>query len=738
MKRRALGFQLVRAGRAAMFSADGGRLRFWGICLASGLLTLALSALLLAYATYDGRDIRGAARTPQLLEDGKDRAAVALWAWGSDDIAGRQHAVVYLEPLKKNAPLPPGLSHWPAPGEAVLSAGLLEAGRHEGIRSRYGKFAGTIAPEGLQAPAERFAYIRPRTKLLDRKEMHPVRSFGTPAGGGMTSLGESMSLPHLSVFSAGLAGFILLPAAALVVASVRTGSAARQRRLALFDALGASAASRALFTLGEVAAPALLGSAGALLALLPALGTDVPFPLVDFTLSASDVRRTAPGLAAVAFGAFALTVAAAVLLHPRRPQDATTTGLARRLQRQRAWLPWLFPFAMLLAARGSELAGDDLRLPVYALGVAGVLITLPSVIASATGWAGSWIARGGNRWGRAGMLVAGRRMATQTRVTARFVAALVVMIGVVAQTQLWTGLLGENAVNARATQDRIGASLLAVSPYSQDSARVRDFSAALPKDVVLLLARQAPQDAEDSGALSVTGSCTGLKAVGLPCGKPRDGGEAQTRDPRITEFLRWSMGGATGKVYAKIGRVDGVKARRDESLSLVAVSRAGHDLPVPRLREVARTHLGMRATVEPLGNSWLMGATDLTTSASWVRLLGLIGACLTVLAVGFSALAEFLRFGREVAPLAVLTAGGKIYGAVVAWSLLLPAVLAATAASVISMWLTAPITVGGRPPVSSSLYVLLAGGASLSAVLLCAWGWRAASRGALRWKPAAD
>ncbi|MGW3915006.1 hypothetical protein ACWEBX_26275 [Streptomyces sp. NPDC005070] len=737
MKRRALVFQLLRAGRSAMLSAEAGRLRFWGISLAAGLLTLAFSGLALAQGTYEGRDMRGAARAPQLLKDTERSAAVALWSWGRDDINGRQHTVIYLEPLTKDAPLPPGLSQWPAPGEAVLSPSLLEAGQHEGIRSRYGNLAGTIAPEGLQAPAERFAYVRPRAKLLDPHQMYPIRGFGTPAG-GMTALGESMSLPKLSVFAAGLAGFALLPAGALVVASVRTGSAARARRLALFETLGASFASRTVFTVGEVVVPAALGCGAAMTVLIPVLITEVPFPLVDFVLSTVDARRTVPGLVGSGLAAFILVLASSVLLRPRRPRQDAASLPSPRFQRQRAWLPWLFPFAMLIAVRGSELASDDLRLPVYAIGVTGVLITLPAVIAAVTGWAGGRIARLGNQLGRPGMLLAGRRMATQTRVTARFVASLVIMIGLVAQTQLWTGLLGENAANAMATQDRIGTSLLSVSPYPENPHQIREFSAALPTDVDLLLMRQTPPDNASPGTVTLMGSCADLKAVHLPCGKRHREAELQPRDPRVTELLRWTLGGTDGQVRSQTGSVVGAKAKNDESLSLVALSRSGHNLSVPQLRETARTHLGMRATAEPLGNDWLLGATDLATSASWVRLLGLLGACLTSLAIGFSVLAELLRFSREMAPLTTLTGGSRIYGSVLGWSLLFPALLAAVTGSAISLWLTAPITVGGRQPVPSSLYLVLALGAGVSSVLLCAWGWRAADRAALRWRPTAD
>ncbi|MEJ1202735.1 MULTISPECIES: hypothetical protein [unclassified Streptomyces] len=736
MKRRSLSLQLFWAGWKTTLSGEGGRLRFWGIFLAASLLALTLGGLILGHATYEGREIRGAARAPQMLSEAQGSHAVALWSWGTDDVDGRQHAVVYIEPLTSDAPLPPGLDHWPQPGEAVLSPALLKAGEAQGIRTRYGKLAGAIGVEGLEAPEERFAYIRPRAQLLDKQDMHPVADFGLQRN-GITSLGESMSIPEFSVFAAGLAGFTLLPAAALAVAAVRIGSAARQKRLALFEALGAGMCSRMVFTVGEMAVPALLGLGAAVVVLSPALVTDVPLPWVDFTLSVQDTRRAVPWLVVAGMVTFAVVVVAAVLLHPRQPAEGSTRPVPR-FQRQRAWLPWLFPFAMLFAVRGSELASDDLRLPVYALGVAGVLATLPSVIAVLTGWFGGQLARAGSKLGRPGMLVAGRRMASQTRVTARFVAAVIIMIGLVAQAQLWTGLLGENAANAMNTRDRIGTSLLTVSPYSEDRERMQDFVAALPPDAQLLAAQQTAPSGNDDETLTLTGSCAALAAVKLPCSRTESVSDGKPRDVRISEMLRWTGGGTDSQVLAQQGSVGGVKVTDDDVLSLLVVSRSGDDLSVPKLKETARTYLGVRANVEPLGNSWLLGAKDLAASGSWVRLLGLIGACLTVIAIGFTALAEFLRFGREVAPLSVLTGGNGIFGSILTWSLLAPALVAAALGSVISLWLTTPITVGGRQPVPDSLYLLLTVATSVCAVLLCLWGWRSAARAAASWRPVGD
>lgn len=215
---------------------------------------------------------------------------------GTDDVAGRQHSVVYIEPETATAPPPPGLTHWPRPGEAVLSPALLKAGDREGIQHRYEHLSGTIGEAGLEAPEERFAYIRPRVARLDRADMHPVRSFGAPRD-STAPFGESMFIPAFPIFTVGLAGLILLPAGALVIASVRTGSAARVRGLVLFEALGATKTARIFFTAGEAAVPAALGPAAASALISPAFLVDLPFPWVDCTLSKYDVRNASWPLA---------------------------------------------------------------------------------------------------------------------------------------------------------------------------------------------------------------------------------------------------------------------------------------------------------------------------------------------------------------------------------------------------------------------------------------------------------
>jgi hypothetical protein len=309
-------------GFRASLAADVGRVRFWGLLLSAALLTIGLGALVLAHATYEGRELRGTARGPQPIVDTSAQDAVALWAWGTDDVDGQQYALVYIEPLSEDTQPSAGLSEWPDPGEAMLSPALLEAGAHEGIATRYGRLAGTIAEEGLESPAERFAYVRPRASLLEQEEMYPVAGFGGRQA--TLAVGEHLYIPAFSTMAAGLAGFVLLPAAALLVASARTGSAARERRILVFDALGADRRARSVFAVGEAAVPALIGTLAGAATLCPALLANIAVPGVDFVLSTRDARRAAPLLAGAATLALLTVIAAAALLHPRSGPPAGT------------------------------------------------------------------------------------------------------------------------------------------------------------------------------------------------------------------------------------------------------------------------------------------------------------------------------------------------------------------------------------------------------------------------------
>ncbi|MEV3971291.1 hypothetical protein AB0K68_24580 [Streptomyces sp. NPDC050698] len=615
----------------------------------------------------------------------------------------------------------------------MLSPALLAAGRGEGITSRYGKFGGVIDTEGLAAPAERFAYVRPSYTALDPDGMHVIAGFGAPEPvfGG---LGERSDIADLSMLNAGLVGFLLLPAYGFLIASLRTGSAARERRLALFEALGGGPTARTLFTVGEVSIPILIGLAISFVIITPAFITDVPLPGSDFVLYSEDVWRSLPWLGAATAGAILSIVALSILVNPR-DQGRRSNRPRPGWQRHRSWWPWIFPFTLIFAVRAPELVGLEQRLPVYVAGVLSVLISLPAFVGACMGSFGSHIARISVRYNKPGMLIAGRRMAAHHRVVSRFTAALIVAICLAVQAQLWTGLLGQNATEALSTERRIGSSILSIAPY--DPERMNKFYEALPSNVELLKVDESPAGPNGSGKMTISGPCFALTAVQLPCTRAPRVTDINKVDRRIRERARWSTVPYNGSLQSRLGAISDNEDSQGQ-VSIVAVSVNGKDIPVPRLRELAKERLGIYGTAEMLGNSWMAGAQQQKNSAQWVQLLGSIAAIVTVLAFGIGALSEFRTFSREVAPLYVLGEPSALLGTIIGWSLLLPAITATLFGSVVSYWLTSPITTHGYNPVNGSALLSLGSVGIAASTFLCVAGWGISRQTAQHWRPSPD
>ncbi|MFF8451787.1 hypothetical protein ACF06Q_29435 [Streptomyces leeuwenhoekii] len=79
----------------------------------------------------------------------------------------------------------------------------------------------------------------------------------------------------------------------------------------------------------------------------------------------------------------------------------------------------------------------------------------------------------------------------------------------------------------------------------------------------------------------------------------------------------------------------------------------------------------------------------------WSTLLGVLGIAVLTVTAGLSGMAEFLRHGRALAPLSVLTGGLRVFRTSAAWSVLAPLALAGIAGSVIAAGLAAPVTADG-------------------------------------------
>ncbi|MDG4773775.1 FtsX-like permease family protein [Solwaraspora sp. WMMD792] len=240
------------------------------------------------------------------------------------------------------APVPPGVTKLPGPGEAVVSPALAEllAGPDGALLApRIGeRIIGEIGPAGLTGPAE-LAFYR-GVDTLHAESHQRVAAFGGGQPG--EPFGPTLTLLLVVIFVV-----LLLPIVVFLGAAVRFGGASRDRRLAALRLAGADRRMITRIAAGEALAGALLGLAVG--ALLFAAGRQVA-PLVqvwNLSVFASDIRPPAVlvGLVAVAAPLAAVVVGLAAL----RGVVVEPLGVVRRgtPRRRRPWWRLAVPLAGL-------------------------------------------------------------------------------------------------------------------------------------------------------------------------------------------------------------------------------------------------------------------------------------------------------------------------------------------------------------------------------------------------------
>ncbi|KOT62125.1 MULTISPECIES: hypothetical protein [Streptomyces] len=734
MTERRLWWQLLRIGVAAGRGAQSSRVRLTALLCATLVLTVSLGALVAGFATYDGRDLRGKARAPQYVQEGSGQKPVALWRGLFDTVGNIQHSIVLVEPLTSDAPLPPGLSHWPQPGQAAVSPALADALDAAGDHDRYGETTERIAPEGLAVPRERLAYVRPAAHLGKPPFMQPIAGFGrddAPA-----AVGDNLWVQPLSTFAPAVIGLVLAPAAVLVVIAARIGSAGRDRRTALLQAMGAAGSSRAWVNIGEALLPVLAGAGlGALAVAIPLFG-DLRIPVVDFRLAAIDLHRWGWVLAAAVAAAVVAVLTAVVLLQPKGAANGATRPKAAKGAATRR-MAVLCPLMLLWAVRGTDFIGNafaPLYLLIYTTGVIGTLVTLPAVVALTVAGAGRILARLARRLGSPGMLVAGRWAATSPGTVTRMVATVIVAIGLVAQVQLWSSRLNPDMQAATTTHSRIGNQLVtATGPFT--SQRAADFVAAVERispgktQVLGLTPGQG-------GVPTLTGACPAITPLGLTCGDKQRTVRASDGTPAFQELMRW-YGQGTDKATVRPQAT--TVAKGQSPTLLIAVSTDGSDLPVEKIRHLAHAELAVAPDVDVPGGEWLKGAAPQERMAAWVMFLGIIGVLFLAIGAALNNLSDFLGFASTVAPISVLTGRRTVFYSVAAWTILIPFLLAGGLGALTAVWLGSPLTRPGGGA-QMSWPVLGSGLAVVEALAVLFWLWAAStsSRTAGRWRPRAD
>lgn len=709
-------WHMLRIGRAARRGSTGSGTRWMALMFATAALCLAFTALVAVCAGYAGTLERTGARSPERVTDGR-ATALARYLLKHDTLDdARSYTVAFVEPVNAAAPPPPGLSSWPSPGQAVLSPALLKAGAPQHIAERYGELAGTIGPQGLASPSERFAYVRPAHTMRGMTEARPIHGFGAAPEWGNGDFTNQRPIWNLLLT---VCGFLLLPAAACVVLAARIGADERDRRTALVAALGALPSHRRLIVIGEAITPVALGAVvGALPAAVGCL-IDVPVPFVDFTLYAPDLRARALWFGVLAVLSVVVMLTAVTALHRHRRPGAATRPRASRPALAR-FACWACPLFLLAASYGPGLApSPTLRVLLQVVGTLGGFITLPSLIAAACRAAGSGLVELSRRWGGPSALVSGRWMTASPATTARLVCSVVIAIGLTGEAQLWMSRMAEPVRQATAVHAVVGDSVLKVISPKRITP---EFAQSLPEQAVLLSLR------ESKGAMEITGTCADLKAVSLPCR-----GTTATSVQEADDRLRYSLGRDTEITTTAVTRTSA-----HTSGAALVLSRGGTALDVSGIKQTANRTLAPETDVRTLGAEWISGGMVLRDQSGWLLFFGLLGTCVLALGFALNTQAEFLRQGRAAAPLAVLCGRRKVFYGLSGWNLLAPLLASGVTGVLVYSWLAGPLIADGYAHTSPTLMSVGLGVSAALGLGLWGFGGTSAARISTRWRPNGD
>ncbi|MEV6760510.1 FtsX-like permease family protein [Streptomyces sp. NPDC051105] len=351
-----------------------------------------------------------------------------------DDIRGR---MIQREGAK--APVPPGLTKYPAPGEMAVSPALkrlLDSPDGALLRTRLPyRITATIAESGLTGSQE-LAYYAGSADLaarIDPPNVARIDHFGTPRSP------DAESDPVLTLLVLVVFVVLLMPVAVFVAAAVRFGGERRDRRLAALRLVGSDGRMVRRIAAGEAMAGALLGlvfGVGFFLVGRQLAGTAEVFGISVFP----SYLNPSPALAALV--AVAVPAAAVlVTLFALRGVVIEPLGVVRtaKPKRRRLWWRLLLPVAGLAALYpmvGQGRGGGDFNQYLVTGGVllllVGVTALLPWVVETVVGRLG----RGAVAW-----QLAVRRLQLSSGSAARMVNGIAVAVaGAIALQMVFAGV----------------------------------------------------------------------------------------------------------------------------------------------------------------------------------------------------------------------------------------------------------------------------------------------------------
>ncbi|MDR2454511.1 MAG: hypothetical protein LBD51_08270 [Bifidobacteriaceae bacterium] len=683
---------------------------------AAFLATLALAMMVVAHASYAGRASRDAARAP-VFNQSEDNPQVAWFHWRTEESGLTPIEVFAFEAIDRSAPPPPGIGHWPEPGEVFVSPALAAMPAAQDFVARYGLVAGAIAPEALADPGERLAYVGREGMSEDRA--FPISGFGQGVTGSETGyFGTALYQQREMNVLVGLIVFALAPGLLFCASATRADIERRQRRLTVLRVLGAPPSTVRRAVLAQVLAPVLLGSGAATaLSWLAAAGT-WPVPLLHFYVVGDDLRHWI-WLTLLAGAAVVATCSAmAVFWHRQAGSRVTGTRPQPAVKAAARW-PAVFVVCLICAANGFYYYFYDRDPAIGAMLTCACAGSSLAFITGATalplrGLANA-VHRAAKRRGSASGVLVGRELQTMSRPALRASVAVSAAAILAVQVLVWCTVAGRQYREAvTAIEANSGVTLLATSVPDDALPAVAERLA--PESVLLALAGEGDV---------IVATCDAAELVIGDCARSSLG------RAEVTQIGLWVDGSARLVVVPSVADYLGAGAS-----ALLVVSTDG-SLDQAKVARAFNDEVGTPVGLEWPAGGDAVGGVIAKDQGRWFYAGG-AWALLTVLAMGGFGLAiELDRLARRFAPLSVFVDRRSTFAAIAFGTGGLPLLASGTMGLAVGWLLVfAPIHLpDSGASLSSKSVWLMAGLTAAAGATVGAWCWMTMSRRATNSNP---
>lgn len=681
-----------------------------GLALVAFLaVALGVAGAVVATVVYEHRDGIARSRSPAYADL---RGGTPTLAWDTDRtfVGEREVAVVALQPVASNPPLPPGLSTLPGPGEAVLSPALHDLLADEGAPERFGREVGTIGPDGLASATELIAYVG--SDQLVGREVRAISGFGVPDGAFFLPVGEEIYDRDVQEFWS-LAGFLcVLPGLLALGAAARVADDDTRRRHRLLVRLGADSSARRL-----VAAPRALAVGGFSLAVcLAALAAvavgDMTVPFTGWVLEARIVRPHVWWIGAVVVVVHLLCAVALATL------TAAGLGRADRLEASRLTVPadrpaWRRTACLIAVLAVQPWIVAAAPTPVVALSTlaaaAVAVVCLPPALATLLQALARRRAPAELSRGRVGEFLGWRVTAHRSRAIARLIGTVTSLVVIVCHAAVVLTLFAGSELGQYRSADRIGTTALHLRWDGAEWAEVERFAAG--HDLAPAGVRFNPLRDETT----VVGDCDDVGLLGLPC---REGPvDLAAAGPLAAEVISWL--GSTASVAVRLGSPAETVDDPDVLSSTVLLSRSGEDVDDLALAADAYAEFAGAVSIERLGALTLGGALDLRHKAQWVYVFGVPGVVTLLIVGALTWAAVVVEESRALVRSPLLAGRDDVFDAMAKIRLALPIAAGGVSGAVASIWLLLPHVRTGAAEVPLGFL----GAAVVLAILAGAMAW---------------